>query len=625
MPFGPGHLYLPLQDANGNVYRNTRVWLIDPSTGAEYTGLVYSDRFLTEIASFPLVVTVGYVNLWIDQAVDVIVRVDYGPGSFDRYTSFVPSADQVARGEENLLIDTSISEPASPLTKGAYPHQSFFSAAAGGVHNHQSQGEYGVRMGALLDYNTPQYNSPYPNAVLLGQGYGGPGDEGVMLGQGERSPDAYTDFGEPSQEVLLADYGSYTPQSVWVGQRGGNAWDEGGRETTVLMRNTAAAYFLAPRATIIGGLLVQNGAYGDDHVWVGHTSPSADGVRHNTVYLGVSTLPANTLGYEGSVNIGTEPEALLWSGRANADPVDSVAIGIDGAVSDFLGNFVDYGVDGYAYDLGDEDPTVANPTPFFLRQGEVYAPGSLEIQGDAVVGNSELATATSDLLGFFGSAGAVRDSIATLPGDPPALLSLIAALTSYGLVISGEAPLLADSMNREDGLVGYAQTGQVRESVAVSNNGFWGEDVEIVTSVAKRSANYDATPTVSTYATPVSDVISEATIEAWGTGNTNAGLFIRGIYVSSDVVPIDGLLVGKNGLYKVEGGASLVFTSLLAYTAQVDGVVMRVEADANNVEVFADNVSLGSVVTTWCQTGMRHGYILGAGDAAISEFILYAL
>jgi hypothetical protein len=452
-------------------------------------------------------------------------------------------------------------------------------------------------------------------------------------------------------------------------------------------------------------------------------------------------------------------------------------------VSDLLGNFVDYGADGYAYDLGDEDPTAPNPTPFHLRNDEVYAPGDLEVRGNATVGHGELGDPVSALLGFFGtvydvdltdtgdlvelpghpfvdtdpisffnistttgiaedtiysvvnatandfqieetigggaitfggqiypvdltdagdlvefvghpyvdedpvvfsdivtttgivsgtiyyvvnagvddfqveatigggalaltndgtanihlvadgtanfqlsSEGAVRASIPTLPGDPPALLSLIAALTSYGLVVSGEVPLLADSMNRADGLVGYAQTGQVRESVAVSANPDWGQDVEIVTSVAKRSADYSASPVVSTYATPVSDVIVEATIAEWGTGSTDAGLLIRGIYSSADVVPIDGLLVAKDGLYKVEGGASLTLTLLNAYAAQADGVVMRVEADADTVEVFADNVSLGSFnPVTWCQTGTRHGYVLGAGDAAIAEFIVYAL
>jgi len=619
------HLYLPLQDSNGDVYRDVLIELIDPTVGGVLATTVYTDKDLTEVASMPFPVKTGSVKLWAATPFDVIVRVVFPGGQYDWYSSFHPSANETGYGQETLLIDPSVANPTSILTKSVEGNDAFFSETAGGVHNHQSQGEDGVRMGPLLDYNLPQYNSPYPRAVLLGQGYGGPGDGGVMLGQGERSPDAYADFGEPSQEVMMADYGSYTPQSVWLGQRSFYAWDEGGRETTVLMRNTAA-YFLSPRSTIIGGLLTDSGTYGDDHVWIGHTSPGADGVRHNTVYLGVSTLPANTLGYEDSVNIGTEPESLRWAGRANTDPVNAVAIGIDGAVSDHLGNFVDYGVDGYAYDLGDEDPTTPNPIPFHLRQSEVYKPGDLEVQGDAVIGHSELATATSALLGFFGSAGATRDSIPTLPGDPPALLALIAALTSYGMVVSGEAPILADSMNREDGLVGYAQTGQVRESVAVSNNGFWGEDVEIVTSVAKRSANYDATPTVSTYATPVSDVIVEATIEAWGTGSTNAGLFLRGIYSSADVVPIDGLLVAKDGLYKVEGGASLTLTLLNGYAAQADGVVMRVEADADTVEVFADNVSLGAFnPVTWAQTGKRHGYVLGAGDAAISEFIVYAL
>lgn len=621
-PFAPSHLYLPLMDENGNVYREASISLIDPNTGAAITTPVYSDIGLTARVSFPLPVTDGYIKLWSSDPMDAIVRVQLSNGQYNWYSSFTPSGDETARGEETLQIQSSDNDAGSILTKVIEDQHAAFLGGVAGIHTHRGQGDDATRLGPVRRNtadNSSQLNSAYPRSVSLGEGYGMAGEDGVVVGAGERTPNWEDHFGEPSQEVVLSDYGSYTPQSVWIA-RSAN-WDEGGREMTVLLRQGSSAYMLAERSTALGGMASATSGYGDNQVWIGSMVTAPDGVFHNTVWIGSVLTPPDAFGYSGVVSIGTVPERLLWGAQpAPTDPTDAIAIGIDGAVSDHLGNFVDYGADGYAYDLGDEDPTVPTPTPLFIRNTEADIPGGLTVTGDAVVGHSELADAVSALLGFYGSAGVVRDSIPTLPGDPPALTSLMGALTKYGLVLSTEAPLLADSFNRADGLVGYAQTGQVRESVAVSANPTWDEDVEIVTSAATRAANFTSSPVVSTYSTPISDVVADLTVESWGSGNTDAGIFIRGIYDSVDVVPIDGLLAGKNGLYKVEGGASLVFTLLMAYAAQPDGVDMRVKAVGDTVEVFSESVSLGSVVTTWAQTGKRHGYVLGAGGASVSEF-----
>lgn len=598
------HVSLPVTDSAGNLQSFVTVSVLDSATQAAPVGVNFFVRPVDgNPVTFPVSFRPGIIDLWSDMPVRVDLIVNLANNAVIGYkdVDLIPKSDEIMSAPGRMRLS---------------------------------------------------YNDPAQNSALVSTGLNSAAFQVIAPAL------THQHQGDSASSVILTDEDptDYNPQQTWVGYHAGEnkAFDStgstavgfqsflGGALTTILGNGSA----LGNNATLI---TTQNSSCGEDGTVIG-----ADNATPNAVDLtlmgsdnSVSGSPANTtvvgsnnvylaslstyLGDAHTVDTSDQYHTLL--GHANKLyplPVSQVPVqsgfGLGTtSVAANNGSGTDWFGGGSWYPTGYNEE--ASGSSSGMIQNNTVANLMMQVVGNSSLGSQSTVDATTGTLGFFGTSPAVRTNQTSFGTDTtsnpiPALSSLITALHSLGLIRDGIDPNVTLDMTQVDGThLEFATTGQALQwSNPVGSTGYQAANPFVFSGGKVVLVDQTASQQFGVFSSGDTDssISTQITFDPVGV----SGILLRSfLNLSGGHAAVDGLLVGKTGIFQVTNG--VVGSALASYSALPTTATILIRSTGTNIKVYDATsnplVLKANLTSSYNQTKVKIGFMLSK-TSSINSF-----
>lgn len=597
------HASVPVTDSAGNLVSFVTVTLVESATGALPVGVNFYARPIDgDPITFPVSFRPGIIELWSDTPVRVNLVVSLPNNAVVGYegVDLNPRSDDIMSAPGRMKISYNDPSQSSALVSTGMTSAAFQIIAPTLTHQHQGDSLNSVVLTAedAKDFNPQQTWIGYhagENTAFDTTGSTAVGFQSVMSG---------------AQTTILGNGSALGDNATLITTQNSSCGEDGTVIGADNIATTATDLTLVGSDNTITGTPANTTVLGSNNTYLAQFSTylgdahTVDTSDQNHVLLGHANklypLPVSQVPVRSGFGLGTTAVA------AN-----------NGSGTDWFG-----GGSWYPSGYNDEAATASSG----MIQSDVVANLMFQVGGNASLGKQSTVDGTTGTLGFFGATPATRTAQTGFGTDTtsnpiPALSSLVLALHSLGLIRDGIDSTVSIDMTQADGTaLEFATTGQALQwSNPVGSTGYQATNPFVFAGGSVSLVDPTASQQFGVFASGDTDTSVSARITFDPVGVS--GILIRSfLNLSGGHAAIDGLLVGKTGIFQVSNG--VVGSSLASYSALPSTATLSIQSTGTTIKVY-DLTSGASVLKTtltssYNQTKVKVGFMLSKTSSIAS-------